>query len=83
MRGVLRLEYLFTNLYRADFIYLTFDSVGMPYDLVTVKSTTNLSPYLDASGIGKYSGIVSVKKSLLSASQQSAIINYQLQVSLK
>lgn len=58
---------------------MAFDSVGMPYDVVEVSPSTVLS--LETLGVGKYSGIVSIQKSLLSTSQQSQIIAYQKQVS--
>ena len=55
--------------------------MGTPYEAVQVTATTSLDSYLYISGAGKYSGIVSIKKTLLSAAQQISIINYQKHVS--
>ncbi len=64
-------------------VKLTFDGVGTPYDIVTVSSSTSLSSYLSASGsVGRYSSVVSITKTLLSASQQQTIIDYQKRVRL-
>lgn len=65
-----------------DFVNLAFDSVGMQYDIVAVTASTSLASYLSTTGVGKYAGIVSVSKTLLSASQQQSIISYQLFICL-
>eukprot|EP00026_Physarum_polycephalum_P002586 Phypoly_transcript_02593.p1 GENE.Phypoly_transcript_02593~~Phypoly_transcript_02593.p1 ORF type:complete len:829 (+),score=203.62 Phypoly_transcript_02593:53-2539(+) len=82
----LRILVLSANLKAAgglDLVNLTFDSVGMPYDVVEVAAATSLDSYLSTSGTGKYSGIVSIKKTLLSAAQQTSIINYQKHFGVK
>jgi hypothetical protein len=65
--------------YSVDIVRLSFDAVGMLYDVVVVSPSTQLDLYL-SSGVGKYSGIVSTDKSLLSLAQQQQVSSYQLQV---
>jgi len=62
-----------------DFVQLAFDSIGMPYDFVTVTSTTDLSQVLTTSGTGPYSGIVAVYStgSVFSEVQLAVINKYQ------
>eukprot|EP00026_Physarum_polycephalum_P003031 Phypoly_transcript_03040.p1 GENE.Phypoly_transcript_03040~~Phypoly_transcript_03040.p1 ORF type:complete len:833 (+),score=110.97 Phypoly_transcript_03040:44-2542(+) len=61
-----------------DFVQLAFDSTGVVYDFVAVSSSTSLATTLSTSSTtGKYGGIVSVTKNLLSASQQASVVAYQ------
>jgi hypothetical protein len=81
--------FIFSNFFfcSVDFATLAFASVGMPYDLVKVNATVDISSYLSTStDTGSYSGIVSVYtngKDPLSAAQNALISAYQTKYNVK